>query len=214
MKLCPECKSDKIEKGYSIGLRVVGCIILLFIPFGFFFCWIPFVLPYTYSCKVCGVNVKEEELIDIDWREKEIMLEDYKLFEEKLNPFLDKWFIANEKIYKIVKAKGQFLLLEFVNDNTYTYRIVDYVNENGINKFTISKKLTSEFDLLKNQWIVEYDASDNKAEKSEDILSSFGKQVISENELIKFKSGKDALIEWIEQEKNMLENIEIVNEKS
>jgi len=109
VKLCPECKSDSIEKSYSIGLRVVVCIILLFIPFGIFFCWIPFVFPYTYRCKVCGTDVKEEELIDIDWREKEIMLEQYKIFEEKLAPFLDKWFLEKEKVYKVVTGEEKDL---------------------------------------------------------------------------------------------------------
>jgi len=211
VKLCPECKSDSIEKSYSIGLRVVGCIILLFIPFGIFFCWIPFVFPYTYRCKVCGTDVKEEELIDIDWREKEIMLEQYKIFEGKLAPLLDKWFLDEEKVYKIVKAKGQFLLLVFTDNDIYPSRIVNYINENGINKFTINKKLTSEFHLFKNQGVGIYDVNNKEVEEPQDSLSSFGKQVISENELLKYKYGKDSLIEWLKQDGKFVENIEIVS---
>ncbi|MFZ5944682.1 MAG: hypothetical protein ACOYVD_11265 [Bacillota bacterium] len=74
MKLCPECKSDSIERSSSTGVRVVVCIILLFIPYGLFICWIPFVFSHTYRCNICGTDVKESDLIDLDWREKELML--------------------------------------------------------------------------------------------------------------------------------------------
>jgi len=48
-------------------------------------------------------------------------------------------------------------------------------------------------------------------EEPQDSLSSFGKQVISENELIKYKYGKGPLIEWLKQDGKLVENIEIVS---
>jgi len=213
MKLCPECKSDSLEKSSSTGLRVIICIILLFIPFGIFFCWIPFVFPHSYRCNVCGTDIKESELIDIDWREKEIILEQYKRFEDKLNPFLDKWNKdKNENLYKVVKGKGQFILLEFRDNDIYPARIIDFVSENGINKLVIKKKLTSEFRVLElfsagSQGLYNMD---NKEENPEDRLTSFGKLVISKEEFLNFKSGKDSFKAWLKQNKELLENMEIV----
>ncbi|MBZ4655217.1 MAG: hypothetical protein JG781_2576 [Peptococcaceae bacterium] len=87
MKLCPKCHSDSIERTSSIGLRVVICIlILIFIPFGLLFCWIPFVFPHTYQCHNYGKDMKEEEVVEMDWREREALLEKEKRLEEKLQP--------------------------------------------------------------------------------------------------------------------------------
>lgn len=67
MKICPECKSDMLESNKSTALRVIAAVILLFIPFGLFFVWVPFVFPYSYTCKNCGQKVETPE--EMDWRE-------------------------------------------------------------------------------------------------------------------------------------------------
>lgn len=84
MKLCNNCKSDMLERTSSIGARIFVCImILLFIPFGIFLFWIPFVIPHRYECKKCGTESKENDLLEVDWREKEKILEEEKKLEEQ-----------------------------------------------------------------------------------------------------------------------------------
>jgi transcription initiation factor IIE alpha subunit len=80
MKVCPECKSDLLEDTSSTALRVVVCIVLLFIPFGIFICWVPFIFPRNYACKNCGADVPTPQ--DIDWREFEEKKEEYKELQE------------------------------------------------------------------------------------------------------------------------------------
>lgn len=81
MKVCPECKSDMLEETSSTVLRVIICLILIFIiPFGIFFCWIPFVFSRKYVCKNCGSDVSTPE--DIDWREIDEKKQEYKEVQE------------------------------------------------------------------------------------------------------------------------------------
>ncbi|MBY6037706.1 hypothetical protein KUV80_13630 [Fictibacillus nanhaiensis] len=71
MKLCPHCRSDLIERNNFYWVKIPIAIILLFIPFGFFICWVPFVISGDYECKNCRrsfTNAKE-----VDWREFEKM---------------------------------------------------------------------------------------------------------------------------------------------
>lgn len=70
MKLCNRCESDLIKENNQMGLKVTIAIVLLFIPFGLFFIWAPFLIPKTVECKKCGsTDIKE-----LDWKE----FEEYK----------------------------------------------------------------------------------------------------------------------------------------
>src|SRR5690554_4192399 len=127
MKLCPECKSDSLVKTSSTGLRVIVCVVLLFIPYGLFFCWIPFVFPHSYRCNICGAELKAPDLLDLDWREREVLMEKHKQLETKLNPMLEHWVQDQQgSLGKIVKSKGQFLLLQVAKKDVKPFRIVDY----------------------------------------------------------------------------------------
>lgn len=67
MKLCNQCKSDLVTVESHVGLKVFLVIILLFIPFGIFFVWAPFLISPTVSCKLCG----SQDIREMDWREFE-----------------------------------------------------------------------------------------------------------------------------------------------
>jgi quinol-cytochrome oxidoreductase complex cytochrome b subunit len=79
MKLCPNCKSDLIERHNYYVIKIIVAIILLFIPFGFFICWLPFVLSGNYHCKNCGEEFPDAK--EIDWREFEKMKQEKQQME-------------------------------------------------------------------------------------------------------------------------------------
>jgi DNA-directed RNA polymerase subunit RPC12/RpoP len=88
MKVCPECKSDMLEETSSTALRVVVCLILIFfIPFGIFFCWIPFAFPRKYACKNCGADVPTPQ--ELDWREVDEKKQEYKEVQENKRSMAD-----------------------------------------------------------------------------------------------------------------------------
>jgi DNA-directed RNA polymerase subunit RPC12/RpoP len=96
MKVCPECKSDMLEETSSTALRVVACIVLLFIPFGIFFCWIPFVFPRNYACKNCGADVPTPE--ELDWREIDEKKQEYKEIKENKQSMVEE---KEVQVYKV-----------------------------------------------------------------------------------------------------------------
>lgn len=147
MKICPECYSDNVERTSSIGVRLIICILLLFIPFGIFICWIPFVFPHRFICKVCGKDDKEELLVDVDWRESEILLENQKTLENNLKSKFDKWFILEDNLYKVVKVRGYLLLVKVTEKNIDTLLIKDYSLDT--NTIKVIGRLSSKFKALK-----------------------------------------------------------------
>jgi hypothetical protein len=70
MKLCKRCESDLIKENNFIGLKIAIAVILLFLPFGIFFVWAPFLIPKSIECKKCGST----EVMELDWKE----FEEYK----------------------------------------------------------------------------------------------------------------------------------------
>lgn len=126
MQLCPECHSDNVERSTSTGLRIlVAFILVFFIPFGFLFFWLPFVFAHEFRCKHCLNQGKEEELLEIDWRERDKLLAETKIKEVKMETFINKWFAENQALYKVVKQKGFYLLVEMTVDKIRTYKITD-----------------------------------------------------------------------------------------
>src|SRR5699024_2418698 len=111
MELCPNCYSDNVERTSSTGLRVVVCIILLFIPFGLLICWVPSAFPHTYRCKHCANEGKEEELLSVDWRERETFIEKEKMLKETIDPLIGKWFERQGNLYTFRMWDEQFILI-------------------------------------------------------------------------------------------------------
>lgn len=130
MEVCKVCMSDNLEKMSSTGLRVVICIVLIFIPFGFLICWLPFVFEHKYICKNCGTESKSSQLLKLDWREKEKFLEEYRELKDLMKPFINMWIIDyNETLYKIVLYKEQLFAIEFNRDKYKSYRIKGFKDD-------------------------------------------------------------------------------------
>jgi len=219
MKVCPECFSDSIERTSSVGLRVVMCIILLFIPFGLFICWIPFVFPHTYRCNICGKEGKEEELIGMDWREKEILLEKQKAMEKNLEPTMGKWLKAEENLYKVTKGKGHLLLLQATEEKFKLLRIDDYLPET--NTIKVKGEFTKGFEVLTpksaepeaNSTVDKYEpiAGINVTPKlTEATLTAFGQQLITEEEFSALKDGMGKLQQLLEENKLLDDSLKVL----
>jgi hypothetical protein len=196
MMLCPKCKSDTVERTSSTGARVIVCIILLFIPFGFLFCWIPFVFPHTYKCNVCGNEGKEEELLNVDWRERDDLMKEYENLGQKLYLLEDKW-IKNQhsNLCKIVKTSGKVYLLELTESNNIgTYRILHYIEGEDLNT-VIVKNISEDFSVMA------------KGEDNILFLTSFGKELITLEEFEEIVSG--SFVQWMENQQDNIEQIEV-----
>ncbi|MDQ0254008.1 hypothetical protein J2S74_001381 [Evansella vedderi] len=131
MQLCPECKSDTVQRTSSTPLRVILCLILIFIiPFGLFFAWIPFVFPHTFECKNCGKQGNESELKQVDWREREMLLVNEKAFGNRLQPIMEYWFEQMGYLYKITMENHMFVLVKVSEQEVVAYHIHDLKDSN------------------------------------------------------------------------------------
>ncbi|WP_138414590.1 LITAF-like zinc ribbon domain-containing protein [Aquibacillus sediminis] len=184
MDICPICKSDDVEKTYSIGLRVLVCVILLFVPFGIFFCWIPFVFPYRHVCHVCGTDLSSDQLLRMDWREKEELLKEHQHLEEMVSPFLGKWVKDQEEgIFKVAKGKGQIFLVEIQGvRKVTTYRVVAYNEQNNVPEIKVSPKVGAKFrHVIKEAG--DFISFDDETEyTNEPSLTELGKELLTEDE--------------------------------
>lgn len=63
------CESDRVEKQNFFALKIPIAIILTFIPYGIFMCWLPFIIPGNYACKRCGREFRKAK--EINWQEYE-----------------------------------------------------------------------------------------------------------------------------------------------
>ncbi|RPF52078.1 hypothetical protein [Aquisalibacillus elongatus] len=181
MYLCPECKSDHVEKTYSIGLRVIVCIILLFIPYGILICWVPFVFPYKYICYLCGTETVNDQMLQIDWREREELAKEFFRFEEKIDPLLGEWIEDQDgRIFKVAKGKGQFFLVEVKDiENVTTHRIVDYIEEPNTSEIKASSKVGVNYRRVLQNDPVDF-STDISTTKPD--LTDLGKELLTEDE--------------------------------
>ncbi|MDW7675085.1 MAG: hypothetical protein SCK28_11180 [Bacillota bacterium] len=216
MRLCPECKSDSIERTSSMAARVIICLILIFfIPFGIFVAWVPFVFAHTYRCNVCGSEGKEEQLVEMDWRERELLLEEHKGLEGSLAPLLGKWFATEgERLFKITKGKGQLLVVEFSPGNMTAMRIHEYVEGVDYSRLVVKENLSSEFNLIKEEENEVYSSFDLKGENINsyrDIkLSAFGQSVVREDEFSELRERDfNNMLDWLRQQDRLLKGITI-----
>ncbi|KUO51956.1 MAG: hypothetical protein APF76_06905 [Desulfitibacter sp. BRH_c19] len=194
MKICPQCTSDSHERTSSTGLRVVGCIVLLFIPYGFFICWVPFVLPHKFLCNVCGYHGKEEELLNLDWRESEELKGQHRELHEKLQPVKDMWVQdTKQNSYKVIHGKGQYLLLKVLENNIVPYRIVGYDKDTDPKRIMIKDNLVENFNVT---------SSISKIiDKSNVQVNDFGKTILLDEEVTKFFScNVEEFSQWLNEQ--------------
>lgn len=183
MQVCKECKSDVVERTSSTAGRVVVCIILLFIPFGFLVCWVPFVFAHTYKCKNCGLEGKEDMLMDLDWREKDLML-DINNTSDSMQPYIGKWLHNNFEAYKLVSHKHQILLLSPTLEGIVPYKLIRCSNDEASTTLHI-KKLVSE-------------------------LGSLSEFLMSRDELEEFNNNDyNGFIKWVEDNYEVVEDFNI-----
>lgn len=80
MILCTNCESDLVVKKdfYAFKIPIV-LIIFIVMPYGLYYCWLPFLFRGNYACKKCGHEASKFK--EIDWREFE------KLRKEKVDNF-------------------------------------------------------------------------------------------------------------------------------
>lgn len=206
MKLCPECKSDSLARTSSTGLRVIVCVVLLFIPYGFFFCWIPFILPHSFRCNICGAELKAPDLLDLDWRERDVLMEQHRRLEAKLNPMLDQW-VADQQanLGKIVKSKGQFMLLQVAGQDVNPFRIVDYTALEQADELVLSEKISSEFRIfdLPPLSYSPYRDRTGQSDRQQRRLTELGRQLLTGREVELIRSGEDALHVALSQEQGL-----------
>lgn len=209
MKLCPECKSDNIHRTSSTGLRVFGCIVLLFIPYGFFICWVPFIFFHTFACKNCGETGKERELIQIDWREREEIIEEFKKLQEKIKPYENMWFYDNDdSLNKILQTKNQPLIIRTEGEMLVPYRIKEFENDNDSLKIEIKKNLSPHYKVSLRSF--DYENENNKNNEESSNLSKFGRSVITESEEEAFSQGIETFKKFLENSDKLLEKDVII----
>jgi hypothetical protein len=130
MNLCPYCLSDQIERTTSTGLRIVVCLILIFIvPFGFFFCWVPFVFSHKYRCLRCHEETKENDLLLLDWRDREQLLAYSKENHSSILPLIGQWINYNDRLYKLVQKEQWVFLVEVKEQSVRTFALVSSSND-------------------------------------------------------------------------------------
>lgn len=190
MQVCRVCKSDNLERTSSTGLRIFCCIVLLFIPFGLFFCWIPFVLEHKYDCNNCGTQSKASELLSVDWRERESYLEEYRKLESRLSTCINKWLQYDmTSIYKIVLYKGQLFAIEFNGKFLDAFRIKKVSDDNK--KIILSSKVGSKFNIYKPE-------SMGYSKFANETISNIEKSILSNDsldEIIRELKGNNLLSE-------------------
>lgn len=129
MQLCPDCKSDTVERTSSTTLRVIGCLVLIFIiPFGLFFAWIPFVLPHTFRCHNCKRQGNESDLMHVDWRERDELLAEDRQLGQKLDPLKEYWFEQMASLYKITDVNHMYILVKVSEASTTAFQIHDIID--------------------------------------------------------------------------------------
>ncbi|WP_188205589.1 hypothetical protein [Alkalibacillus aidingensis] len=212
MNICPKCKSDSLEKGYSMGLRVLVCLLLaIVVPFGILFCWIPFVFPYKYHCDVCGSDVDRDDVVQMDWREREELIKEHQQFEEKIAPFLGKWIEGDDgKIFKVAKGKGLLLLVEpFSEDEQETYRIVNYHDRGGEPTIAVSPKVGKKY-----LHVTDVVGSFANGDPMETALTTIGRDLITEEEFDLIKDSESDFYEVMKEQGKVEQdiNIEMVTE--
>lgn len=194
LEICPICNSDNVAKAYSITLRLVCFIILLFIiPYGIFICWIPLVLPYRHICQICGTELKPEQILKMDWREKRELVKEYDALEMKLAPFFGKWIKDTaENIYKITKAKGLLLLVKINDKNDIIlYRVIAYTGEQPIPELSVSTKISSKF-----RFVIQRVSSTGEEDKDY-ILTELGKELLTEDEFQQLIDKNTDIKSWL-----------------
>jgi hypothetical protein len=205
MKLCPECKSDSLVRTSSTGLRVIVCVVLLFIPYGLFFCWIPFVFPHSYRCNICGAGIKEHDLLSLDWRERDVLTEKHRQLEAKLSPMLEQWVEDQQgSLGKIVKSKGQFLLLQVAGKDVNPFRIVDYAALEQADELVLSEKVSAEFKVFGIPplgYTPPRARDDQPSDQPHRRLTELGRQLLSEREVELITAGKGALATALGEER-------------
>lgn len=200
MKLCPKCKSDSLEMTSSPGLRVLACIVLLFIPFGIFLCWLPFVLPHSYRCRICGAKLEAGALLELDWRERDVLMEKHRLLEAKLAPLAGAWLKDQDgTAHKIVQARGQFLLLQLNKHRIDPLRVVEYMNSIGQETLLLSDSWAAELEMIERSSYSTAAPGTKLADGPAIVLTELGQQLLTEPELQKMGEGNDILLEWLEE---------------
>ncbi len=204
MKICPQCTSDSHERTSSTGLRVVLCLILIFIvPYGFFICWVPFIFPHKFHCNVCGYHGKEEELLTLDWRESEELKEKHRELHESLQLVKDRWVQDTEhNSYKVVHGKGQYLLIKVQENNIVPYRIVGYHIDSKPNIILIKDNLAENFNVTLS--------ISKNVDKSNIQLNDFGKTILMDEEFDEFLNRSLlAFSQWLTQSNKVAIKVDI-----
>lgn len=130
MQICKVCGSDSLEKTSSTGLRVFLCIVLMFLPWGLLYCWLPFIREHTYVCTNCGTESKASEIETIDSREMESRNQDYKTMVEESKDLIDKWIMTDSnELCKVIYLKGQLFIVGVDSESAITYRMLKYKAE-------------------------------------------------------------------------------------
>ncbi|WP_096185749.1 hypothetical protein [Evansella halocellulosilytica] len=216
MDICPECKSDDVEKTYSIGLRVVVCLIFVFIiPYGIFLCWIPFVFPYKHVCHVCGSEIESDQLLRMDWREREELLKEHQKLEGEVAPFLGKWIEDQVgRIYKVAKGKGQIFLVEINKQEVTIYRVVACNEKNDALEIKASSKVGSKFRRI-IQDSGDFGSFDDNDYTNETTLTQIGQELFTKDEFNHIKDDNLDIHYWLKELGKIQQkvNVEILSDK-
>jgi len=187
MRLCPVCTSDELERTSSTGLRVIVCIVLILIPLGIFICWIPFVFPHKFQCKVCGFDGAQDTFREMDWREFEAYKQKYAALLEQFRPTLGKWFQdQEERLYKAVEFRGHLMLIRFGQEDMDSYILLGYTPEE--NRITVIKA----GDYMR--------ASDYNGNN----LTPLGQQMVEAEEYEMFRRQEEtSMVQWLAEQGKM-----------
>ncbi|SHJ88022.1 hypothetical protein SAMN02745751_03619 [Dethiosulfatibacter aminovorans DSM 17477] len=133
MQICKVCGSDILEKTSSTGLRVFLCIVLMFLPYGLLYCWLPLIREHTYICTNCGTESKASEIETIDSREMESRNHDYGKMVEEAEGLIDKWIMTDSnELCKLIYLKGQLFVVGVDSESAITYRMLKYKAEENL----------------------------------------------------------------------------------
>lgn len=184
-------------------VRIVLCVFLIFIipfPYNLLLAFIPFVFPYKYQCDVCGLQHEKDELVNIDWREKEEMYQTHQWLEEQLTPHLNMWIEDdNENVYKVVKGNGQFLLIGWAEERLEVYRIYNIASDTEPVTLHATSNVSHSFRVN------DYSPNPERTE--------FGERVLTTEEFNVFKEGDQRMKQWLQENEQLAGQLKIEFEK-
>jgi hypothetical protein len=198
MQICKVCGSDSLEKTSSTGLRVFLCIVLMFLPYGLLYCWLPLIREHTYVCTNCGTESKAREIETIDSREMESRNHAYNKMVEEAKGLIDKWIMTvGNELCKVIYLKGQLFIVGVDSESAITYRMLKYKAEENL--IVVDSRVGTKHQIYRTM-----------VNGKGYYITDYGKTVMPLDEQSLIKSGDfEQIISTLESKYSLVEGIDL-----